>query len=144
MTGLRKAKNLRPVVRKLAAKKGGPGADTSAANGKPHPAQGVIEFPKRLAADDVVSERIIFEVGNTRFAFKCTAEIEQLPPAGPVAVERKLKSDRSRQIKRSLFCQQRMTLAVRENRSGPWLTVIVPTALLWKRGYSVNRSIRPP
>ena len=50
--------------------------------------QGVIEFPKRPAAEDVVSERIIFEVGNTRFAINWTAAIEQLPPAGPVAVER--------------------------------------------------------
>ena len=51
--------------------------------------QGVIEFPKRPAAEDVVSERIIFEVGNTRFAINWTAEIEQLPPAGPVVVEAK-------------------------------------------------------
>ena len=52
--------------------------------------QGVIEFPKQPpSADDVVSQRIIFEVGNTRFAIKWTAEIEQLPPAGPVVVEAK-------------------------------------------------------
>src|ERR1700687_1007708 len=88
---IRKTKNPGPVaVRKPAAKKGGPGADTSAANGGPHAVQGVIEFPKRPSVDDVVvSERIIFEVGDTRFAMKWTAEIEQLPPAGPVAVEQK-------------------------------------------------------
>ena len=51
--------------------------------------QGVIEFPKRPAAEDVVSERIFFEVGETRFAIQWTAEIEQLPPRGPVAVEPK-------------------------------------------------------
>ena len=47
------------------------------------------EFPKPPAAHDVISERIIFEVGGDRFAIKWTAEIEQLPPAGPVALERK-------------------------------------------------------
>ena len=64
--------------------------------------QGVIEFPKQHAAEDVVSERIIFEVGNTRFAIKWTAEIEPLPPAGPVAVEqkRRLKSNRSSHVRR--------------------------------------------
>jgi hypothetical protein len=102
MARIRKGKNPRPVVRKLAAKKGGPDADTSLANGKPHAVQGVIEFPKRPAADDVVSETIIFEVGDTRFAMKWTAEIEQLPPAGPVAVERKqpLNSNRSSEVRR--------------------------------------------
>jgi hypothetical protein len=75
------------AVRRLAAKKGGPDADTSAANGKQHAVQGVIEFPKRPAADDVISERIIFEVGHTRFAINWRAEIQQLPPAGPIAVE---------------------------------------------------------
>jgi hypothetical protein len=95
---IRKGKNHGPVaVRKLAAKKSGPDADTSAANGKPHAAQRLIKFPKRPAAGDIVSKRIIFEVGTTRFAVNWTAEIEQLPPAGPVAVEQKqrLKSNRS-------------------------------------------------
>ena len=50
--------------------------------------QRVVEFPKPPAAPDVISERIIFEVGDDRFAIKWTAEIERLPPAGPV-VERK-------------------------------------------------------
>jgi hypothetical protein len=65
-------------------------------------AAGVIEFPKRPAADDVVSERIIFAVGDTRFAINWTAEIERLPPAGPVAVERKqpLNSNRSSEVRR--------------------------------------------
>ena len=59
-------------------------------------------FRSRPAAEDVVSERIIFEVGNTRFAIKWTAEIEPLPPAGPVAVEQKqrLKSNRSSHVRR--------------------------------------------
>ena len=50
---------------------------------------------------DVVSERIIFEVGATRFAINWTAEIEKLPPAGPVVVERKqrLKSHRSSPVR---------------------------------------------
>jgi hypothetical protein len=102
MARIRKGNNAGPVaVQKLAAKKGGPAAGTSPANGNPHPVQGVIEFPKRPAAEDIV-ERIIFEVGNTRFAINWTAEIEQLPPAGPVAVEqkRRLKSNRSSQLRR--------------------------------------------
>ena len=102
MARIRKGKNRGPVaVRKLAAKKSGPGGNSSAAHEGPHPMQGVIEFPKRCAAEDVVSERIIFEVGDTRFAIKWTAEIEQLPPAGPVVVERKqrLKSHRSSPVR---------------------------------------------
>ena len=76
MARIRKGKNHGPVaVRRLAAKKGGPDADTSTANGKPNAVQGVIEFPKRPAAYDVVSDRIIFEVGDTRFAIKWTAEM---------------------------------------------------------------------
>ena len=64
--------------------------------------QGVIEFPKRHAAEDVVSERIIFEVGNTRFAIKWTAEIERFLPARSVAVEpkRRLKSNRASPVTR--------------------------------------------
>jgi hypothetical protein len=62
----------------------------------------IIEFPKRPAVEDIVSKRIIFEVGNTRFAIQWTTEIEQLPLAGPVAVEPKerLKSRRSSQVTR--------------------------------------------
>ena len=79
MTRIRKSKNLRPVtVRKLAAKKNGPGADSGATNEKPHALKRILEFPKQPALDDIVSERIIFEVGNTRFAINWTAEIEQL------------------------------------------------------------------
>ena len=61
--------------------------------------QGVIEFPKPPVADDVISDRIIFDVGGDRFAIKWTAEIERLPLAGPVAVEwkQRLKSDPSPQ-----------------------------------------------
>ena len=103
MTGIRKGENPGPVaVPRLAAKKGGPGADTNTANGKPRAAQRTIEFPQRPTLDDVISKRIIFEVGDTRFAIKWSAEIEQLPPAGPVTVERKqrLKSNRSPQVRR--------------------------------------------
>jgi hypothetical protein len=65
-------------------------------------------------SDDGISEWIIFEVGYTRFAIKRTAEIEQLLPAGPIAVEQKQpKSDRSRRIRRTLFCGQRMTFGPR-------------------------------
>jgi hypothetical protein len=49
----------------------------------------VIEFPKVPAAADVIGDRIIFEAGSDRFAIQWSAEIERLPPAGPVAVERK-------------------------------------------------------
>ena len=103
MTGIRKGENAGPMaVPRLAAKKGGLWGDTSAAKGKPRAAQRIIEFPQRPTLDDVISETIIFEVGDTRFAIKWTAEIEQLPPAGPVAVERKqrLKTNRPFQLKR--------------------------------------------
>ena len=104
MARIRKGKNRGPVaVRKLAAKKSGPGGNSSAAHGGPHRMPGVIEFPKQPpSAEDVVSQRIIFEVGNTRFALKWTAEIEQLPPTRPVVVEpkRRLKSNRAWQVRR--------------------------------------------
>jgi len=53
------------------------------------PLQRIIEFPKLPSADDVISERILLEVGDTRFAMKWIAEIEQLPPSGPIVAERK-------------------------------------------------------
>jgi hypothetical protein len=97
MARIRKDNNPGPMaVPRLAAKKRGPGKDGEAANGGPHPVQGDIEFPQPPRLDDVVSERIIFEVGDTRFAIKWTAEIEQLPPAGPVAVERKQRQNSNR------------------------------------------------
>src|SRR5256885_16019620 len=84
MARIRKGKNRGPVaVRKLAAKKSGPGGNSRAGHEGPHPMQGGIEFPKRRAGEDGVIERIIFEVGNTRFAIKWTAESEPLPPARP-------------------------------------------------------------
>ena len=85
MARIRSGNKPGPVpVRKPATKKKEPSGNNSAAQPGPHPMQGVIEFPKQPAsAEDVVSERIIFEVGNTRFAIKWTAEIEPLPPAGP-------------------------------------------------------------
>ena len=99
MARIRKGKNPGPVAVRRTVKKRTPGADTGVANEKPHPVQRVIEFPKSPATDDVVSDRIVFEIGDSRFAIHWTAEIEQLPPAGPVAVERKqrLKSNRSPQ-----------------------------------------------
>ncbi len=63
--------------------------NSSADNEKPHGVKRIIEFPKCPAVEDIVSERIIFEVGNTRFAITWTAEIEPLPPAGPVVVKQK-------------------------------------------------------
>jgi len=64
--------------------------------------QGVIEFPKRPPVEEVVSKRIFFEVGTTRFAIKWTAEIERLPPARPVLVQQKqpLKPNRSSPARR--------------------------------------------
>jgi len=53
------------------------------------PLQRIIEFPKLPSADDVISERILLEVGDTRFAVKWIAEIEQLPPSGPIVAERR-------------------------------------------------------
>ena len=90
MARLRKGKDPRLMeAPRLAATRGGPAEDSGAANGEPHSVQRVIGFPKLPAADDVISDTIIFEVGDNRFAMKWTVEIEQLPPAGPVAVERK-------------------------------------------------------
>ena len=100
---VRKGNNPGPVaVWRLAAKQSGPGRNSSAANEKPHAVQRIIEFPKRPAVEDVVSQRIIFEVGDTRFAINWTAEIEPLPPARPVAVEPKqrLKPNRSSPVRR--------------------------------------------
>ena len=97
MARIRNDNNPGPVaVRRLAAKKSGPGGDSGAPHGKPHPEQRIIEFPKPPTLDDIVSERIIFEVGDTRISIKWTTEIEQLPPAGPVAVERKQRQNSNR------------------------------------------------
>ena len=88
MARIRKGENPGPVAVPRPAANKGPGADTNAANGKPRAAQRIIEFSQRPTLDDVISERIIFEIGDTRFAIQWTAEIEQLLPAGPVAVDR--------------------------------------------------------
>ncbi len=88
-------KNLRPVVvRKRAAKNRSQHEDSGAANGGPHTVPRVIEFPNPPAADDVISERIMFEVGDDRFAIKGTAEIERLPPARPVVEQPHLRTYR--------------------------------------------------
>ena len=57
-------------------------AHSEAPSGELRVAQQVTEFPKLATPDDVVSERIVFEVGGDRFAMKWTAKIEQLPQAG--------------------------------------------------------------
>jgi hypothetical protein len=103
MARIRKGKSQGPVaVRNLATKKKRSGVHSEARNGEPCTVQRIIEFPMPPAPDEVVSDRVIFEVGSDRFAIKWTAEIERLPPAGPVAVQRKsrLSSDRSSQVGR--------------------------------------------
>ena len=50
------------AVWKPATKKRGPVANSSAAQPRRHPMQGVVEFPKRPPVEEVVSERIFFEV----------------------------------------------------------------------------------
>jgi hypothetical protein len=97
MGRIRKGKKAGPVaVRRLAAQKRAPRVGSGAANAEPHAVQRVIEFPKPPAAEEGISDKIIFEIGGDRFAIHWTAEIESLPPAGPVAVEPKQrrKSDR--------------------------------------------------
>ena len=68
MARIRKSQDPGPIAVALRAKKRRPGADTGVVNGKPPPVQRVTEFPKSPAADDVVSDRIIFEIGDSRFA----------------------------------------------------------------------------
>ena len=100
---MQKATKLRAVaVRRRVASKKRLGVDGEAGDGEPLMAHRVIEFPKPFAADDVVSDTIIFDIGGDRFAIKWSAEIERLPPAGPVVAERKqrLKLGRSRRLGR--------------------------------------------
>ena len=90
MTRKRRYKNLRLVAtRRPTAKKTDSAAHTGETNENPDAAGRVIEFPKPRTADDEIKNRTIIKVGNCRFAIRWTAEIEQLPPAGPVAGERK-------------------------------------------------------
>ena len=94
---MRKGTKLRAVaVRRGVASKKGLGEEGAAGNGEPLRAQRVIEFPQPPAAEKVVGDTIIFEIGRDRFALKWSAEIEQLPPAGPILVERKRKQNASR------------------------------------------------
>jgi hypothetical protein len=93
MARIRKGVSLRAVARKQRAKKSPPGGEGEAGHVEPLTARRLIEFPKPQAADDVVSDRMIFEVGGDRFAIRWSAEIEQLPPAAPVPVERKQKTE---------------------------------------------------
>ena len=99
MSRKQKGNKAGPVeVQRLATKKSGRAKNHAAEKVEEHPVQRVIEFPRPPAGNDLVTERIIFEVGGDRFAINWTAEIEPLPPAGPVAFERqqRRKSDRSR------------------------------------------------
>ena len=57
------------------------------AEGKLSTVRRVIEFPKPVTPEDLVSHTIVFDIGGDRFAMKWTAEIERLPPAGPVVFE---------------------------------------------------------
>jgi hypothetical protein len=103
MARIRNGNRPGPVaVRKPATKKTMPVANSSAAQPGPHAMQGVVEFPKQSPVEEVISKRIFFEVGPTRFAIKWTAEIERLPPAGPVLVEQKKprKPTRSSPVRR--------------------------------------------
>jgi hypothetical protein len=76
MARIRKGKNLGPVaVRTLAAQeKGASPRIAERRTDGPRTVQRVIEFPKPPAAAGVISERIIFEVGDDRFAINWTAE----------------------------------------------------------------------
>ena len=87
------------VPPKLIAKKKRRGRESKAATGGGSAAMRVCAFPK---PDDVVSDRIIFDIGGDRFAIRWTAEIERLPPrahprrteataeAGPLASKKAL------------------------------------------------------
>ena len=105
MAKVRKGKSPGPVaVRRLVTKKKRSGAQSESRNVEPRTVQRIIEFPRPPAPDEVVTDTVIFEVGSDRFAIKWTAEIERLPPAGPVAVEPKQRLNRTaRSITRSLF-----------------------------------------
>lgn len=56
-------------------------------NAVPGTARRVLEYPKR--PDEVVSDKVIFDIGGDRFALHWRAEIERLPPARPILVEQK-------------------------------------------------------
>ena len=111
MARIRKSQDPGPIAVALRAKKRRPGADTGVVNGKPPPVQRVTEFPKSPAADDVVSDRIIFEIGASRFAIHWTAEIERLPPAGPVGRTEAAAESGAFASKAFTFCEQKMTPA---------------------------------
>ena len=89
-------------MRTLLTEKKGSRAQSESRNGEPRTVQRIIEFPRLPVLDEVISDRVIFEVGSERFAIRWIAEIERLPPGGPVAVQRKsrLSSDRSSQVGR--------------------------------------------
>jgi hypothetical protein len=90
------------VVDRSAGQNKREGAENEIGKCEPLTAQRVIEFPKPPAAKDVCSDRIIFQIGDDRIAIKWTAEIEELPPAGPIAVEpkRQAKLGRSPRLRR--------------------------------------------
>jgi hypothetical protein len=94
MARKRKGNNPGPIAvrRRIARRKQGSG-DGKGARGEPVAARRVLEFPK--PPDEVISDRILFDIGGDWFAIRWTAEIERLPAAAPVAIEPKqrLKPD---------------------------------------------------
>lgn len=79
---------------KLIDKKKGRGGDSSPEQEETSAARCVLEFPK--PPDEVVSDRIIFDIGGDRFALHWRAEIERLLPAAPILVEQKRGAARPR------------------------------------------------
>src|SRR6266851_7821932 len=102
MARVRKGNSPGPIaMRKFVTKKKRSGAHSEARKREPR-TQRIIEFPRPPAPDEVVTDTVIFEVGNDRFALTWTVEIERLHRPGPVAVQRKsrLSSDRSSHVGR--------------------------------------------
>ena len=84
MARKRKGNNPGPIAaRRLIANKKRPGVDDKGKSG--FAARRVLEFPK--PPDEVISDRIIFDIGGDRFAIRSAAEIERPPPAGRIVVE---------------------------------------------------------
>jgi hypothetical protein len=86
MTKMKRGDNLHTVTRRRRAdSKIGKGEEREALNHELLRSQRVIEFP--TPPEVVVSDTIIFEIGGDRFTMSWRTE--RLPPAGPVAIERK-------------------------------------------------------
>lgn len=93
--------------------------ESQAAIGGPLAARRVLEFAKPIAADEAISDRIVFNIGGDRFAMHWRVEMERLPPAGPMLVEQKprQKPVRSAQKRRSLLAKREGYSAVRAARN---------------------------